>query len=578
MVYASFALGALNERLKREVKQMSNLLREAKPSKRSQFGLAVLSTTIKAATVAMFGCALAVAAGTSADADTMTLTAPDTMMLTARSYSMPAGDHGVTNYGPVSQVARPPRRIPIGNAALSALKAKAASYPAQLATTLSEVKSAAPSPKGLVGTCTLNSAVGFAPSDVHGAASPSRLVETTNIEVGVYNIAGCGLVSKVPLKTFFGVTNANETDFDPQTLYIRRYGRWFVTAESENSVNHDQFQYFAVSTDSNATAWRVYTIPLSSGASKFCKQAVTSFWDYPHAGESYNRISITANDFGASVTGAILSIDEIPTFSGGSVAVKCFAGLPFNLAAPIVLDTSATSNFLSPGSGSGNTITSRVVTATGTASGSAGADTIAVGPSYAITAWTAPPNAPQPNGTTLDSLDGRFQSNSLQSRGFIWNIHTQNNGGRAAIKWFELLTGSSTVVKSAIFQTSSVDHLFNASITTGSGLQGAPGFINTSRTIPSIPTTGNAAMIEMYGLNNDTTAPNWTFSVAGTSTFQFTGCSACRWGDYSSITVDPTNSGSAWGFNQLVTGTSQFNWTTKAGKVNLNLLSAPVSN
>ena len=548
---------------------MNNLLREAKPIRRSRFGLAMLSTTIIAAIATLGGCALAFAEGPSA---------PDTMKLTPRNYSMPAGDHGAVTNGPMVQVMPAPRRIPIGNAALSVLKASATHFPAQQATTLSGVNSAEPSPKGLVGTCTLNSAVGFAPSDVHGAASSSRLVETTNVEIGVYNIAGCGLVSKVPQKTFFGVTNANETLFDAQTLYIRRYGRWFVTTESANSTNNDQFQYFAVSTDSTATSWRTYRIPLSLGASRFCKQAVTSFWDYPHAGHSFNRFSITANDFGSTVTGAILSIDEIPTFSGGSVTVKCFAGLPFNLAAPIVLDGSITSNFLSPGSGSGSTITSRVVTATGTASGSAGADTIAVGPSYAITAWTAPPDAPQPNGTRLDSLDGRFQGNSLQSRGFIWNIHGQNNGGRAAIKWFELSTSSSTVVKSAIFQTSSVDHLFNASITTGSGLQGAPGFINTSRTIPSVPTTGNAAMIEMYGLNNDTTASNWTFSVVGTSAFQFTGCAPCRWGDYSSITVDPTNSGSAWGFNQLATGTSQFNWTTRAGKVNLNLLSGPVTN
>ena len=87
--------------------------------------------------------------------------------------------------------------------------------------------------------------------------------------------------------------------------------------------------------------------------------------------------------------------------------------------------------------------------------------------------------------------------------------------------------------------------------------------------------SGNAAMIVMYGLNNDTTAANWTFSVAVTSSFQYTGCSPCRWGDYSTVTVDPTNSGTAFAFNQFVTGTSQFNWGTREAKFNLNLLTAP---
>lgn len=85
-------------------------------------------------------------------------------------------------------------------------------------------------------------------------------------------------------------------------------------------------------------------------------------------------------------------------------------------------------------------------------------------------------------------------------------------------------------------------------------------------------------MVLFYGLNNSTVAANWTFSVAGTSPTVFSGCAnPCRWGDYSTVTVDPTNSGTAWAFNQLVAGPSQFNWSTKAAKFNLNLLFGPVA-
>jgi hypothetical protein len=86
-------------------------------------------------------------------------------------------------------------------------------------------------------------------------------------------------------------------------------------------------------------------------------------------------------------------------------------------------------------------------------------------------------------------------------------------------------------------------------------------------------------MIVMSGLNNDSTAANWAFSVAATSTTVYSGngCSPCRWGDYSTVTVDPLNSGDAWAFNQLVTGSSQFSWTTRAEKFSLNLPFGPTA-
>jgi hypothetical protein len=40
--------------------------------------------------------------------------------------------------------------------------------------------------------------------------------------------------------------------------------------------------------------------------------------------------------------------------------------------------------------------------------------------------------------------------------------------------------------------------------------------------------------------------------------------------------VDPSASGSGWGWNQIVTGSSQFSWRITAGKVDLTLPTAPV--
>jgi len=271
---------------------------------------------------------------------------------------------------------------------------------------------AAPVPLYASATCNTNVATGFAPSDIHGAAGTTRLVVVTNVNIGVFNRTGCTTVSNVGLKTLFGAFGipASQTLFDPRVLYDRSVGRFFVTVESSDSSNTDQYQYFAVSKDSTATAWWIYRFQLSKGAAFFCKKAANSFWDYPQSGKSSKRWFITANDFplSGSATGAVLVIDKAPTLTGAATSGVCFNNRAFNTAAPIVLDTSTQSVFLAS-----NTAT--ITRYNHTAGATIGADTLVLATAYDIANWTIPPDAVQPNGQKLDSLDGRFQSASLQS-------------------------------------------------------------------------------------------------------------------------------------------------------------------
>jgi hypothetical protein len=86
-----------------------------------------------------------------------------------------------------------------------------------------------------------------------------------------------------------------------------------------------------------------------------------------------------------------------------------------------------------------------------------------------------------------------------------------------------------------------------------------------------------------YSGPNTSNTTGWLGYLAASSTNQFatdgfgTPCNnvllrgSCRWGDYSSITVDPNEAGSAWGFNQLINGTTQFDWFTRGRKEVYNL-------
>jgi hypothetical protein len=426
--------------------------------------------------------------------------------------------------------------------------------------------------------CNTNVATGFAPSDIHGAAGPGVLVVVTNVDIGVYNKSTCGIISRVSLKTLFaGFGNiANQTLFDPKVIYDRTAGRFFVTAESRDNRtgNTDQYQYFAVSTTNGAAAWHRYRFTLSQGTIRFCKRASNSFWDYPSSGKSANRWFITANDFPVSggATGAVLAIDKAPTLTGAGTSGKCWNNLAFNVAPPMVLDSlTSQSVFLYPRS----TFIGRYNHAAGA---TLGADTLTVGANYAIAGWAVPPDAVQPNGQRLDSLDGRFQSASIQSRDRIWNIHTIASRTTPVIRWYRLRRAASTVLSTHTFTSG---HLFNPSFVTGSGIDGAPAFINASRTVPTCTTSScRASMLTFSGPNS--TSTGWLGYVAASSTSQFlttngsTLCNndarrSCRWGDYSAITVDPNEAGSAWGFNQLINGTNQFNWFTRGRKEVYNL-------
>ena len=119
------------------------------------------------------------------------------------------------------------------------------------------------------------------------------------------------------------------------------------------------------------------------------------------------------------------------------------------------------------------------------------------------------------------------------------------------------------------------DHLFNPSVAVNSGTA----FVTASRTIPSSTSTGNAAMLIFFGPNSfGWSGSNSVFNVITTSVSQFvtdgfgnlcnqTDIQACRWGDYSATQIDPSNTATAWGFNQLITGSTEFDWTTNAAKV-----------
>jgi hypothetical protein len=496
-------------------------------------------------------------------------------------FRMPAGDlRTAADYRDGDHVI--PLRSPTPDAELARLKAsRAAAGPN------ASVSEAAKS-RALFTECVTNAATGFAPSDIHGAAGPTNIVVVTNVDISVRNKSTCALVSAVSLKTFFNNFSipATQTLFDPRVLFDRLHSRCLVTVESSDSSNTDQFLYVAASTNSSCTSWRRIRFILSrvSPSAKFCKALQSDFYDFPNTGYMGTRMVVTSNNFPAAGggNGTIMSIDLTALLGTASVNASCFrSGLPTNIAPAIVSSSAVTQMFLlSPGSGSGSSVSRRRlnVSASGPSS-----DSLSTVSSISIPAWTAPPDAAQPNGQRLDSSDGRFASATKQIGSSLWNVHTINSGGFARFRLYKFSTSGTSPLFTFTPTTSScsnADHLFSASVDTNSTASGTLAFVTASRTCPSQATAGRAAHLIFRG--NNSSSAGWVFNTVETSATNFAtesgfACNtaspptkpraSCRWGDYSATQIDPSNTGRAWGFNQLVTGTTSFNWNTRAGLV-----------
>lgn len=519
------------------------------------------------------GIGLSVAAAIAASP---ALSADATLTVTGRSYEMPAGDFATLE--PLSAPSEILTRIPVGDDELRRIKAlpgePAGNDPAEAP----RVSGAGP-PK-ITQECKTNTATGATPPDTHGAVGPNRLVVVTNVNIGIYSRADCSIVSRVSLKTLYGAAFTipdTETLFDPRVIFDATSQRFLTTVDSRSSVNTDQFQYFAVSKNAKATSWWLYRIALSQGSAHFCKGANGTFWDYPSAGKNDKRWFITANDVGgARGNGAILDIDKAPTLDGKPTAIACFRNLEVNIPPPIVLDSNMIAYFLSEkGYATGDSIR-RYALHTG---GAILDDKLKRHLSdIPIAHWTAPPDAEQPNGQRLATLDGRFQSATIQLANRLYNVRAINIDGFARWRLYTFSTGGSTISTFTPAVTA-LAHLFSPSVATGPA---SKVFVTFSRTIPSGGDAGKAAIL--IGTGPQSSKAGWNFNLVQTSAGEFSNdghgnaCNAtlrgsCRWGDYSSTQIDPTRPDRAWGFNELITtGTlggpgSQFNWITRAGQV-----------
>jgi hypothetical protein len=160
----------------------------------------------------------------------------------------------------------------------------------------------------------------------------------------------------------------------------------------------------------------------------------------------------------------------------------------------------------------------------------------------------------------LDSGDSRFVNAGTQNGGFVWQAHSIEDGG-AAVRWYKINAVNNTIaMSSTLFQAINSSD-FNASIA-------ANAFGDLYLTWTSSSPSVNPQVI--FDGERSGNFPPTRGTVLFTSSAALTGnfdpnFGLQRWGDYSAVTVDPTNALRAGLVNEKVNSASV--WGSRIGLI-----------
>jgi hypothetical protein len=386
---------------------------------------------------------------------------------------------------------------------------------------------------------------GFFPPDTHGAIGVNHFVEVTNSHFDVFSKASPpALVKSVTLATFFNYTA--QTLFDPRVVHDNTWHRWIVTAVAFPESTTVQRLFIAISKTSNpAGAFFIYNVDVDFFNNN-------DFYDFPQLGIDQDAVLFTANIFPAAggFSGAdFFSVAKARLYNGLSFSFPVFTRLAATLAPPIVLDQNA-STFLIAAPPSGTTLTKYTATNTSRPSSTRLVPSTVTVPSYDV-----PPNAHQ-SGTAqvLDTSDSRFVNASTQNGTDLWQTHTINFFGSPTPFFYRINTSTNALKQSGFYSASGTSDDFNASITANTA---GNCFVTWTSTDASIRVNAQVRLSGKLSADAGITAGTAGFTSPTFLTGNFDpGFGIQRWGDYSAVTLDPSNEATAWLVNEKINSSS----------------------
>ena len=420
-----------------------------------------------------------------------------------------------------------------------------------------------------------NGDYGFAPNaappDPNLAVGATQIVQWVNESFAVFDKStGALLKGPVAGNTLFAALGggcAANNDGDPIAQYDKIANRWVMTQFSVTTTPY--LQCVAVSTTSDATGtYNLYAFSYGT----------TQFNDYPKLGIWPDAYYVTFNIFtnGTTFAGSKLcAYHRAAMLSGTAAKQQCFqlstsygGVLPADLDGPTSLPAAGTPEpFINFGSNSLNVWRFSVNWKTPASTTLTGPINV---PVAAFTQACAGGTCLQQPGTAnkLDSLGDRLMyrfayrhsTTASAAETAVINHSVKVSGTKRSqvvgIRWYQLgnlTSGTPTVVQQATFSPDSTSRWMGSMAMDKAGNIALGYSVSSTAMFPSVYYTGRLASDPLGTLQSEGQLKAGSGSQTG---------SLHRWGDYSAMSVDPSNDCTFYYTNEYLKSSGSFNWST----------------
>lgn len=406
---------------------------------------------------------------------------------------------------------------------------------------------------------------GVAPPDTNASVGATQAVETVNLSYQVFDKnSGSSLFGPAEITsiwTGFGGLCETGSVSDPVVLYDKAAGRWVISIVAFNATFSSNFECVAISTTSDATG----------SFNRYAFSFGVNLNDYQKIGVWPDAYYLSANIFpnGGLFSGPqACALDRTKMLAGNAATMQCFQRgtadfslLPSDLDGATAPPAGSPNFFVELGTSTSLNLFKFHVDFTTPANSTFTGPTSITVSSY-TDACSPLGTCIQQKGVTqrLDSLGDRLM-HRLAYRNFgghesIVSTHSIANGSSTAVRWYEIRSpnGTPTVFQSGTFAP---DNNFRWMPSIGMDQAGdiVLGYSESSTAIfPSIFFTGRLASDSLGTMESEASIQSGLGSQNG---------NLSRWGDYTSIAIDPSDDCTFWHANEYLPATGSFNWHTR---------------
>ena len=403
-------------------------------------------------------------------------------------------------------------------------------------------------------------------------------MQIVNESFQVFAKSGASLYGPVPTNTLFtgfGGDCENNNDGDATAIYDHLANRWVISQFAVSS-GPPYYQCVAVSSTSDATGtWHRYAFQYDS------------FPDYPKLGswpdayyETFNLFDDTTSAF---LGPEVCAYDRAAMLNGEPATQHCYIlDTAYGGLLPSDLDGSAPPPAGAPnyilGLSDVNTLNEWQFHANwactpvnlGDCDELSDAHVVTVSPFTLPCSNTGGSCIPEKSGVKLDSLGDRLMYRlayrNLGSYGALVVNHSVTAGSATGIRWYELHADNSnpddnlTVAQQGTYAPSTASR-WMGSIAMDSVGNIALGYsISSSTTYAGLAYTGRLAGDAPGTMTQGETV--FKTGSGGQTTYS-------RWGDYSSMSIDPADDCTFWYTGEYLPSTGTFNWKTRIASFKL---------